>query len=544
MLESRMSENILGQEFDLLVIGAGVNGAGIARDAVERGLKVLLLDKSDFASGCSAHSTRLIHGGLRYLEYLELNLVYESLQERETLLNSYPNLVEPLALMIPYYQTNRVPKFILRLGMVLYDLLSCFKSLKLHKVFSNDFLHEFNAHFNPQGLNGAFMYYDAQVVMAERLILENILTAKAKGAHCYNYCEVTKLHYDPAEQSITNVEFKDLLAAKTHTVRAKNVINVAGPWVDSLNSRLDYTLPKEIGGSKGSHILVKKFPGAPESYGVYLEATSDHRPFFILPFKVAENDTYYLIGTTDILTSEDLDNLKISQEETNYLITEVNRLYPEADLNPSHIVKSFAGIRPLPYVKDASKAASVTRRHFIHHYKKQGIKNYYSIIGGKLTTFRNLSEEVVNLFSKQKSKTKKQSTLGCNYGKPYTEYLFDTSEEFAHDYDIDIKTAEHLIMIYGSKAKQVLELTRENRDWKHRAHSQFMDIEAQIVYAIRHEEARTIEDVLDRRISIGLLTDQHDKDLIANVAGHLSRELNLADDHSSILVEQYFTKKS
>ena len=541
-IEHRLDKHDFTEEFDLIIIGGGVNGAGVARDASERGLKVLLLEKNDFCSGCSADSTRLIHGGLRYLQYAEFNLVHESLQERELLLQLYPHLVNPIGLLIPSYQGNKTPLWQLRIGMWLYDWLSHNKSLDKHKSFTKGEFHKLNLGIQNKKLEGAVYYYDAQIPLAERLVLENILTAESKGAICLNHCEVTEIicEQDSSGYKASSIKFKDTLnGLRPYTAHAKNIINISGPWIDKLNSRLKDNktfalkteLKKRIGGTKGSHIVVKHFKGAPEDFGIYSEARSDHRPFFILPLKFGMNDTVYLIGTTDIYVpdNENIDELEISQKEIAYLLNETNELFPEAQLKETNIINTYSGIRPLPYQNKNKKEGTVTRKHSIVSHNKEFIQNYYSVIGGKWTTFRSLAQEITSMFTTNNCFTHEKKTLRAKYpeDKTFSEYIQETTQEFSRKYDLPAHTIIHLITLYGTQAKQVLDLCLENPLLKNLINKDYEDIEAQIVYAIRFEHAYTVEDILRRRLTIGLITNKIDKELIKTISHHLENEFEL-----------------
>jgi glycerol-3-phosphate dehydrogenase len=289
------------QHFDVIIIGAGINGAGIARDAAMRGLKVLLVDKSDPGSGTTSASTRLIHGGLRYLEHYEFGLVRESLRERETLLKIAPHLVRPLPITIPIYKHSRRGRATIRAGMIAYDLLSIGKSLPRHRMLSRRETLKQLPGLNPEGLLGSALYYDAQVEFPERLVLENVLAAREHGAEVLTYTRVTKLLTEG--DSVSAVEFvcED---GQTSCVRADVVVNATGPWVDRLLEQAPVQSPRLIGGTKGSHIVVPAFDGAPTT-AIYIEAQSDRRPFFIIPW-----NGNYLIGTTDVRFEDDPDEVR------------------------------------------------------------------------------------------------------------------------------------------------------------------------------------------------------------------------------------------
>src|SRR6267142_2628617 len=385
--------------FDVIVIGAGINGAGIARDAAMRGLKVLLLDKGDIGGGTSSWSTRLIHGGLRYLEHGEFGLVRESLREREILLEIAPHLVKPLPLLIPIYKSSRRGPVTIRAGMVSYDLLSFDKTLPHHRFLSRAEALREAPGLNPEGLLAAAIYYDAQVEFAERLVLENVLAARGQGATVITYATVTE--FVVSNGRARGVEFVAGRTGERHSARGKIVVNAAGPWVDQLLVQTSQNKPL-IGGTKGSHIIVGPFSGPPSS-AVYAEAAADRRPFFIIPW-----NGNYLIGTTDIRFEGDLDHVSAEPEEIDYLLNETNRLFPQAKLTTNQIFYTYSGVRPLPYIggKDES---GITRRHFIREHPQ--LNNLFSIVGGKLTTYRNLAQQCVDLlFRKLGKRSPKCST--------------------------------------------------------------------------------------------------------------------------------------
>ena len=429
----------MDSDFDLLIVGAGINGAGIARDAAMRGLKVLLVDKGDIGGGTSAASTRLIHGGLRYLEHFEFGLVRESLRERETLLRIAPHLVRPLPITIPIYKQSRRGRATIRAGMIAYDLLSAGKSLPRHRMQSvGETLRELPG-LNRNGLVGSAVYFDAQVEFAERLVLENVLAAVAHGASVLTYTRVSKLDTDQMDQ-----------------FRAKVVINAAGPWVDQLVDQ------KLIGGTKGSHIVVALFASAPKS-AVYVEAASDGRPFFIIPW-----NGNYLMGTTDVRFEADADEVCSESWEIEYLLTETNRVFPDAGLTRASVLYTYSGVRPLPFTPHHD-ADGITRRHFLREHPQ--FENLISVVGGKLTTYRSLAEECVDLVFRKLGR----KSPSCETARV------------------------PLPGIDGSRAKEIGELAKRlNTDTQ----------SAEIVYAFENEFAKTLADCFLRRTMVGLNADR------------------------------------
>ncbi|MDP8939126.1 MAG: glycerol-3-phosphate dehydrogenase/oxidase, partial [Actinomycetota bacterium] len=386
----QVPQDIQNYPFDVIVVGAGINGAGIARDAAMRGLKVLLLDKEDISSGTTQWATRLIHGGLRYLQYYEFPLVRESLRDRELLFRIAPHLVRPLGFCVPIYDYMDRGPLIIRMGMILYDALSFEKTVGGHQMLSAEETLERYPGLNPQGLKGAAFYYDGQSEYAERIAVENAISARDHGAVVLTYAKVERLIMEGG--NVTGVEFSDELNGGKYKVFAPVTVNVAGPWVDEVLEGLENRSENRmIGGTKGSHIVVDPFPGAPET-ALYVEAESDGRPYFIVPW-----NGRYLIGTTDIRYDGDLDHVEADDEEIEYLINETNRTIPGANLGIEDVLFTYSGVRPLPYQPEGS-TSSVTRSRIIYDHTKHEpeVGGLISIIGGKLTTYRNLSRETVN----------------------------------------------------------------------------------------------------------------------------------------------------
>ncbi|HLL51054.1 MAG TPA: glycerol-3-phosphate dehydrogenase/oxidase, partial [Thermomicrobiales bacterium] len=292
------------EKIDLIVIGAGINGAGIARDAVLRGLRVVLLDKGDIGSGTTSWSTRLIHGGLRYLEHREFGLVRESLRERERLLHIAPHLVHPLPLLLPIYRGDQRGRSLIRAGMVAYDILSREKSIPSHRMLDREAALARAPGLAQSHLLGAALYHDAQVEYPERLALENALDARTRGALVRTYHRVDKILTEDGR--VAGVSGRDILSGEPFRFDAPVVINVAGPWVDDvLRETPEAGRERLIGGTKGSHVVVDPFPGAPMD-ALYAEARQDGRPFFIIPW-----NNLYLIGTTDTRYTGDPDRVEI-----------------------------------------------------------------------------------------------------------------------------------------------------------------------------------------------------------------------------------------
>lgn len=497
-------QTIQNTTYDLIIIGGGVNGAGTARDAALRGLKTLLIEKGDFASGSSSWSTRLVHGGLRYLEYFEFSLVQESLHERETLLRTAPHLVYPLLLTIPIYGDRSRPFWKIWAGMILYDIFSAAKTMPIHRMLSRQKFRQIFRYIDSDGLNGGAQYYDAQVMRAERLCLENILSAQAAGATALNYVQVTDIKLN--DEKISQLHCEDQLTGEAFTVNCGPntlVVNTSGPWVDKVCKAAEprpLTKTRKIGGTKGSHIVVKNLPGAPKS-GFYVEAKSDGRPFFIVPWL-----GMYLIGTTDLPFNGDLDRVKADDDEIDYLIRETNLIIPAAQLTREDIVFTYSGVRPLPYQPDKKSAGSITRRHILFDHSKENVKNLVSLIGGKLTTYRHVGEELVDWAFKKWGKT----VPACpTLTEPLPGSIVPSDRRFqdimaTYRDRLPGETLYYLLGIYGAQTAELLALVDEYPDLAQPISEQTIDIKAQIVYAMRYEQAHNFMDIALRRTTLAM----------------------------------------
>ena len=482
------------RQFDLAVIGAGINGAGIARDAALRGLKVVVFDKNDMCSGCSAISSRLVHGGLRYLEYGEIPLVYESLHERRYLRLTAPHLVGPLRICIPIYAGARRGPLLIRLGMLAYDILSLRKTVPNHEMLGSAELLDEEPGIESTGLRAAARYYDAQVTFAERLVLENLLAARSAGAEIRMHCEVTGIRVEGG--SVESIEYEDHDGA-TGSVRVKAIANAAGPWVDQVLNVAPTRSKRLIGGTKGSHIIVGNFDGAPHD-AFYVEAAADGRPFFIIPW-----NGQYLIGTTDIRYEDDLDHIRASGPEVDYLLAETNRVFPRADLSRDDIHYAYAGVRPLPFKEEGPESA-ITRRHIIK-VNKDVARGLVSIVGGKLTTYRSLAEQTVDKLAKLQG-LKLPSCRTRDADLPGTFGIDQAREALQGVSGLSTAGVERLLGIYGGRAAAIVELGTGELAGTLDADGRVLA--AEVVFAIREEFALTLEDIVFRRMMIGFDPDQ------------------------------------
>jgi len=490
----RVSTDISGAAFDAIIIGAGVNGCGVARDASMRGLRVLLLDKGDIAAGTTAASTRLIHGGLRYLEHGEVGLVRESLRERETLLRKVaPHLVRPLPMLVPVYAGRRRGPLTIRAGMLAYDLLSASKTLPRHRMLTPAEALEHAPALEPDGLRVAALFYDTQVEYAERLAVENALDARARGATVLTYARVERLLVEGG--AARGVVFTDLLGGATHEARAPFILNAAGPWVDEVLEGSGAESEKLIGGTKGSHVVVRAFEGAPRA-AVYTEACEDGRPFFVVPW-----DGKLLIGTTDERYAGDLDRVEADGREVEYLLRETNRVLPSARLTREDVLYTYSGVRPLPRAAGRDEAA-VTRRHFVRPSSARGL---FNVVGGKLTTYRALSEGAVDLIFRTLGKTPPPcQTADTPLPGAAVADLGAFRRDFAARSTLPPASTVRLLKVYGARSTEVLRLAQTDAGLSQVISEETGSIGAEVVYAFRGESAETLADCLMRRTMVGL----------------------------------------
>ena len=477
-------------EYELIVIGAGINGAAIAREAAVAGFKVLVVERGDIGGGTSSASSRLIHGGLRYLEHLEIGLVYESLRERERLLELAPHLVEPLELCIPVYRGARRKRWQVGIGLALYDLLSAGKSVPNKRLFGRDELLAHMPGLNPDGLVGGASYYDAQVRYPERLVVENVRDAVANGAAVLTHTRVTAVRVERG--CAVGVAWQS--AQGPGVARAPLIVNAAGPWVDEVLGPIRHT--RLIGGTKGSHIVVPPFAGAPRA-GVYVEASTDRRPFFILPWNVL-----LLIGTTDERYEGDPGAAGIDSREREYLASETARVFPGAAGLADRVLYTHTGVRPLPYKRRGAEGA-ITRRHIIRRHR--AARGLYSIVGGKLTTHRALAEDVLLKLRPELprpvsgSGTRARPLPGALAGADHAALLADLRAGFGE------RQAQRLLRIYGKFAADVAALAARPELRGQLGTSGVLA--AELVHALENEWAASLEDVLQRRCMAGLDAD-------------------------------------
>ncbi len=478
----------LGRSFDVLVVGGGINGLAVAWDAALAGLSVLVIDKGDWGSGTSSWSSRMIHGGLKYLEVYDVPLVRESLRDREWLLRRAPHLVKPLPFILPFYKDGAHSKSLLRMGMIAYDVLSFDKSVPRHRTYTRDEIIELLPGLQREGLQGAARYYDAQVEYAERLCVELAVAARQAGAVTLNYARLQGLTLDG--NRVVGATIRDEVTGTEYSVRAKVTVNVTGPWVDDILEGTPEASKRWIGGTKGTHLVVGPFPGAPEA-AMYYES-DDGRPMMVIPWL-----GMYLIGSTDKRFHGDLDTVSADEEELDYILYETNKVFPDSGLTRESIHYWYTGVRPLPYV-DAERTADISRRHDIHDHAPK-VDGLISVIGGKLTTFRALAKHTLKAIGRKIPVGASQ--LENNYLPGYADVPPAMPPGIAGP------LWARLLRIYGAQAPEVaiIALSEEGGDETLDAGTGL--IAAEVLFALRQEEAVHLSDVLARRVMVGLEAD-------------------------------------
>lgn len=486
---------------DLVVIGGGINGAGIARDAAGRGLSVILCEKDDLAQGTSSRSGKLIHGGLRYLEYYEFRLVREALIEREVLLNAAPHIVWPMRFVLPHSPEQR-PAWLVRLGLFLYDHLGGRQRLPGCR--------NINLTRDPEGkpirpqYTRAFEYSDCWVDDA-RLVSLNALDAKERGAVVMTRTAATSARRADGQWE---VEFTAADGAKSK-VRAKAIANAAGPWVENvINGVAGSNSPRRVRLVKGSHIIVPKFWEGPQAY---LFQNTDKRVIFVNPYE----GNMALIGTTDIPYEGRAEDVAIDEREVDYLLAAVNR-YLKTPIAKESIIHKFSGVRPL-YDDNAENPSAVTRDYV---FDVAGEPPMLSVFGGKITTYRKLAEHALDklkpFFPQMKEPWTARAPLpgGDMAGADFDRFLAELRR--AHPW-LQEAVAHHYARLYGTRTKDVLNSARDLSGLGQ--HFGATLYQAEIDYLRRSEWARTAEDVLDRRTKHGLHLTAEQRGEVARYMG-------------------------
>lgn len=495
----RAIDRLANEIFDLLIVGGGVTGACVARDAALRGLKVALIEKNDFAGATSAHNSKLVHGGLRYLRNLELGLVRESLKERRIWQRIAPHLVHPLPFLVPSYGGGWKGQATLRAGLTLYDVLSFDKSwladpaqrLPNHTWLNREKALAAEPVLEAPGFEGALQYYDAQMYSPERLALECLIDADANGAAIANYVEGGKLLN--REGRIEGCQVRDAQTGSSFDVHAKLTLVAAGPWADIF---LEHAIGKpsahKLMRSKGIHVLV---PAITRTSALTVAAEGSH--FFVLPWH-----GHTLLGTTDTAFKNDPDDVGVSESDITDFFSFINRHLPSAKLTREKVEYFYAGLRPLVDDGSGDTYGASRRAELVDHGEGDGLDGLYSAIGGKWTTSRDLAQKVVDTvveklnLSAAECETDEDPTAGGDIGR-VADFMLEQRTE-----NPDLASIDHLVRMYGARLPEMLAETN-NRPELRAVVGDAGDIAAQVVFAVREEMALHLSDVVMRRTCMG-----------------------------------------
>ncbi|MCH9697732.1 MAG: glycerol-3-phosphate dehydrogenase/oxidase [Gammaproteobacteria bacterium] len=484
----REANQLAQQQFDVLIWGGGIYGAWTAYDAALRGLSVAIVDKGDWGSGTSCASSKLIHGGLRYLETLDFSLVKKALAEREMLLDVAPHRVWSLRFGVPVYKNSRVSRLKLKAGLMLYDLLGSNKtSSQGHSVFDGHSFAERFPGINEQGLLAGYTYADAQTDDA-RLVLELIDGAIAAGAVALNYCSVENIIEHNSQ--VSGLTVCDLVSDRYINVSAKHVVNTAGRWMSELEEVRPWCRL-----SKGIHLVL---PPLLQNEALLVTAQSDGRVFFIIPWY-----GFTLIGTTDSNYNADLDNLAIEQHEIDYLLDEVNAVFPDFHWSHDDILGTFSGLRVLQH-SNADSPSAISR-----DWELKTLDNGILVsVGGKLTSAREDASVIVDRIAQQLEVDKPcQTTNKAFPWKPGGDYQdwFENHCSQAIDLGVDMQSAEWMLKRHGNRANELFNLIKQHPELADRVVGTLPFTLADLVFCCENEMVVHLDDLLRRRIPVFIL---------------------------------------
>jgi glycerol-3-phosphate dehydrogenase len=490
-------------EYDVVIVGGGMAGAGAARDLAMRGLSVALVDKGDFAAATTSVSSKLIHGGLRYLELFDFGLVRESLAERQRLQRLAPHLVRPLPFLVPIYRDSSRGLIKVRIGLKLYDWLTPGRDREHYRVLRPIDALSLEPAIRPDDLRGAGYYFDDLLLFPERLCLENVLSACRHGARAYNYCQALEVLRD-ARGAVAGVKARDLLTGTVATLGARIVVNASGPWVDDLRALAGITERGRhvLRRTKGIHCLLPRMT----ERAIY-HSTSDDRMIFVIPWR-----EFSLVGTTDSDFAGDLDRLWATHDEVDYLLDEVRRALPDPRVRAEEVAYTYAGVRPLSY-EEGKRESDISRAHRI---VAEAGGRFLSITGTKLTCFRSLAEELGDVVTRTLGRKAPARTAAAmldgtdeELGRVEARAWLDVSAEMAET-GLERDTLETLVTNYGRAYPRVVELAGKVQGGAERLCPTNPDIVAELHHAVHDELTVSLQDFLLRRTGIGTSRCQGD----------------------------------
>jgi glycerol-3-phosphate dehydrogenase len=520
----RSFRNLGSQVFDVAIIGGGITGSCIARDAARRGLSVALVEKGDFSCGTSAGSTKLVHGGLRYLKSFELSLIRESLRERRVWERIAPHMVYPMPFLMPLQKP--ADRWVLGTGLTLYDWLSYDRNwiddpdqrMPGHRSLSAAEARALEPSLADAPFDSAMVYYDCQMYSPERLGLECLVDAAAHGAVIANYTEVTA--FERQSGSIHALRVKDRIGGGEASVRCKIAINAAGPWADRMLELIDGgSNAHKLIRSKGIHVVTR---GVTNKHALAVGHKGGH--FFIVPWR-----GHSIIGTTDTVFTGNPDELTVTRDEISGFLSFVNEGLPGLNLTPDHASYAYAGLRPL--VDDGSKNSYNASRkaEIVDHEVEGGPSNLLSAIGGKWTTSRDIAEKCVNMIARKlKAEAKRCDTAHAPLPGAAGNHKAKVAALAKAHPDLAPSAAENLARNYGAQSDRLLQLAVNDSALLRSVSQSLPDIAAQVVFAVRDEMAMTLEDVMFRRTGMGTL-GALEAGAIETVSTLMARELGWSE---------------
>ena len=483
-------------QFDVLVVGGGITGAGVARDAAMRGLRTALVERDDFASGTSSRSSRLVHGGVRYLEHGHLHLVFESSRERRTLLRIAPHLVRPLRFTWPVYRDARVPLWKLGLGLFMYDALAAFRNVHTHRLLTPKEVWGHEPALNRENLVGGATYYDASTDDT-RLTLANVIAAREAGAVAVNHAAVVGMIREG--ERIAGAVVREDGDETDVPVRARVVVNATGPWTDDIRAMDGESRASAVRATKGVHIAVPRERLATHAALTLLSPT-DGRVMFALPSTATT-----IVGTTDTPTDERPERVRASREDIDYLLAAANVFFPAARLTPADVVAAWAGIRPLVASGFTGDPASASREHRID----RSASGMISVSGGKLTTYRSMAAEVVDVVERSLGRRRRRARTNLVSLPGGDIRSFDEALRAAELEVGDSAVARRLVEAHGFRWREVAALTTAEPALARRISRDLPYLLAEVVYAVEREMAMTLADVLVRRLHLAFEVADH-----------------------------------
>ncbi len=507
-------QKMKSESFDLCIIGGGINGAGVARDAASRGMKVALIEARDFASGTSSKSSKLIHGGIRYLENLEFHLVFEALNERTRLFEMAPHLVHPLRFMIPLYENSRVGMFKMGLGMWLYDLLALFQAPEMHERLSSAESISRMPMLDSKQLKGSYIYSDAYMD-DDRLVIETLRSAHEAGAICANFVAATGTTFNQ-DGKIASVECQDQRTQEKYQLRAKHVVSCVGPWTDDLGPKLLKEWTAILRPTKGIHLTLQK-SRLPLESAVVMAAEKSDRIVFGIP-----RHEMVVIGTTDTDYKQSPEGVVATAEDVKYLLSVVGAYFPGAKITPEDVVASYAGVRPL--VKDTSSSEGKTSREHVIIDDTRGVT---LVAGGKYTTYRLVAKQVVEHCLRFFSLEERARYVATDTTRPLNPYTDQESlrrslvesrvwaKRTGRSEEETLKIAQR----YGMEGATILHEAPENYT--------YWQLEA--MQAINHTLCLNLKDFYARRVPLFLADPMHGLSHLESVSNVFATKLSWSE---------------